>query len=49
VQAIARKSGGPVEILPLADCRHSAYRDQRDAVLQAIRKFVRRLNGDRAH
>jgi len=46
VQAIARQSAGPVEILALADCRHSAYRDQRDAVLQAIREFTLGLEGD---
>jgi pimeloyl-ACP methyl ester carboxylesterase len=38
--AIARQSGGPVEILRLADCRHSAHRDQPDAVLEAIARFV---------
>ncbi len=40
VQAIARQSGGPVEILPLADCRHSAHRDQPEAVLAAVARFV---------
>lgn len=40
VEAIARQSAGPVEILALADCRHSAYRDQPEAVLEAITKFV---------
>lgn len=39
-EAIARQSGGPVEILRLADCRHSAHRDQPDAVLGAIARFV---------
>jgi pimeloyl-ACP methyl ester carboxylesterase len=39
-EAIARQSGGPVEILRLADCRHSAHRDQPDAVLEAIARFV---------
>jgi pimeloyl-ACP methyl ester carboxylesterase len=41
VEAIARQSGGPVEILPLAECRHSPQRDQPDAVLAAIAKFVK--------
>lgn len=41
VEAIARQSGGPVEILRLTDCRHSAHRDQPDATLEAIAKFVR--------
>jgi pimeloyl-ACP methyl ester carboxylesterase len=39
-EAIARQSGGPVEILRLADCRHSAHRDQPDAVLEKIAQFV---------
>jgi pimeloyl-ACP methyl ester carboxylesterase len=39
-EAIARQSGGSVEILRLADCRHSAHRDQPDAVLEAIARFV---------
>ena len=41
VEAIARQSCGSVEILKLADCRHSPQRDQPDAVLEAITKFVR--------
>jgi pimeloyl-ACP methyl ester carboxylesterase len=40
VEAIDRQSAGPVEILRLADCRHSPQRDQPDAVLEAIGKFV---------
>jgi pimeloyl-ACP methyl ester carboxylesterase len=40
VQAIARQAHGPVEVLPLADCRHSPHRDQPDTVLRAISKFV---------
>ena len=43
VQAIARQSGGPVEILPLAKCRHSPQRDQADATLAAIAKFVKQI------
>ncbi len=43
VEAIARQSAGPVEILRLHDCRHSAHRDQPEAVLNAIRRFVGRL------
>lgn len=41
VEAIERQSGGPVETLRLADCRHSAQRDQPEAVLEAIAKFVK--------
>jgi hypothetical protein len=46
VQAIARQSGGTVEILELAECRHSPQRDQADATLAAIAKFVRRIAGN---
>jgi pimeloyl-ACP methyl ester carboxylesterase len=42
VEAIERQSGGPVEVLHLADCRHSAQRDQPEAVLDAIVKLVAR-------
>jgi pimeloyl-ACP methyl ester carboxylesterase len=48
VQAIARQSGGPVEILALAECRHSPQRDQPDAVLAAIAKFVKRIGGNKS-
>jgi pimeloyl-ACP methyl ester carboxylesterase len=43
VRAIAGQSGGPVEILPLADCRHSPQRDQTEAVLAAIAGFVEQI------
>ena len=43
VHAIARQSAGPVEILPLADCRHAPQRDQPEAVLAAIAKFVEQI------
>jgi pimeloyl-ACP methyl ester carboxylesterase len=46
VQAIARQSGGPVEVLALADCRHSAHRDQAEAVLEAITKFAAKVGGN---
>jgi len=45
VQAIAARSGGPVEILPLENCRHSAHRDHPDTVLRAITKFVECVKG----
>jgi len=47
VQAIAQQSGGPVEILPLAECRHSPQRDQPEAVLAAIAGFVMRTSGNK--
>jgi pimeloyl-ACP methyl ester carboxylesterase len=46
VEAIKRQSCGTVEILTLADCRHSAHRDQADATLQAITSFVRTCGSD---
>jgi pimeloyl-ACP methyl ester carboxylesterase len=48
VDAIARQSGGAVEILPLAECRHSPQRDQPAATLEAIAKFVNRVCGNQA-
>jgi pimeloyl-ACP methyl ester carboxylesterase len=48
VQAIRRRSGGPVEILPLADCRHSPQRDQPEATLAAIAKFVEHFDGNKS-
>jgi len=47
VQAIARQSSGPVEILTVADCRHSPHRDQLEVVLEAITKFVCNLSGNK--
>jgi pimeloyl-ACP methyl ester carboxylesterase len=43
VEAIRRQSSGPVEVLALEDCRHSPQRDQPEATLQAITRFVQRL------
>jgi len=48
VEAIQRQSGGPVEILPLEDCRHSPQRDQPDAVLEAIAEFLNRIDGNKS-
>ncbi len=47
VQAIARQSSGPVEILSLADCRHSPQRDQPEAVLAAIADFVEKRSAEK--
>jgi pimeloyl-ACP methyl ester carboxylesterase len=46
VRAIARLARGPVEILPLADCRHSPQRDQPAATLAAIAKFVKQIDSN---
>jgi pimeloyl-ACP methyl ester carboxylesterase len=40
LDAIAARIGGPVETLLLADCKHSPHRDQPDAVLAAMTRFV---------
>jgi pimeloyl-ACP methyl ester carboxylesterase len=48
VEAIARQSAGSVEILVLQDCRHSPQRDQPEAVLEAIVKFVSRISGNKS-
>ncbi len=48
VEAIQRQAAGPVEVLALPDCRHSAHRDQPEAVLQAIQKFVREIVADKS-
>jgi pimeloyl-ACP methyl ester carboxylesterase len=43
VATISSQAAGPVEILALPDCRHSAHRDQPEAVLDAITNFVKRI------
>lgn len=43
LEAIARQTGGPIELLRLADCRHSPHRDQPAAVLEATSRFIDRL------
>lgn len=45
LEAIARQTGGPIELLRLADCRHSPHRDQPGAVIEAMSRFVERLDG----
>ncbi|HUO16494.1 MAG TPA: alpha/beta hydrolase [Verrucomicrobiae bacterium] len=40
VEAIQRQCAGPFEVLALHDCRHSPQRDQPDAALEAITRFV---------
>lgn len=47
VEAIEKQSGGRVQVIRLADCRHSPQRDQPEATLEAIAKFVRRLAGNK--
>ena len=40
VEAIRSQSRGPVDVLALENCRHSPQRDQPEATLEGIRKFV---------
>ena len=40
VDAIAAQCDGPVEIVKLDDCKHSPHRDQQQATLDAIVRFV---------
>jgi len=45
LDAIAGQTGGPIELLRLADCRHSPHRDQPAVVLEAMVSFIDRLEG----
>ena len=40
LEAIAARSGGPVEALVLDDCKHSPHRDQEAATLRAMTRFI---------
>lgn len=42
-EAIRRQVAGEVEVLALENCRHSPQRNQPEAALEAIRKFVGRI------
>ncbi|HET7764735.1 MAG TPA: alpha/beta hydrolase [Burkholderiales bacterium] len=44
LEAISRQTGGPIELLRLAACRHSPHRDQPKVVLEAMSRFVERLD-----
>ena len=45
IEAIATQASGPVELVKLAHCGHSPHRDQPQAVLEALTRFVARLAG----
>ena len=45
LDAIAAKAGRPVETLRLRDCRHSPHRDQPEAVMEAISRFLSVVRG----
>ena len=45
LEAIAAQTGGPIELLRLAACRHSPHRDQPEVVIEAISRFIERLDG----
>jgi pimeloyl-ACP methyl ester carboxylesterase len=44
LDAVASQVGGPVELLRLDRCGHSPHRDQPAAVLEAMARFVERLD-----
>jgi len=44
LEAIAGHTGGPIELLRLADCRHSPHRDQPQVVIEALSRFIDRLD-----
>ena len=46
LEAITKQTGGPIELLRLADCRHSPHRDQPAVVLEAMSRFIARLDDD---
>ena len=39
-EAIRRQAKGEVEVLMLADCRHSPHKDQPQATLEAMAGFI---------
>jgi pimeloyl-ACP methyl ester carboxylesterase len=43
VDAIARQVSGPVEVLMLPSCGHAPHRDQEEATLAAIVRFVQKI------
>lgn len=44
LEAIARQTGGTIELLRLAACRHSPHRDQPKVVIEAMSRFLDRLD-----
>jgi pimeloyl-ACP methyl ester carboxylesterase len=45
IEAIAAQVAGPCELVKLAACGHSAHRDQHDATLEVVARFVARIAG----
>jgi len=45
LDAIARQAGGACELLKLANCGHSPYKDQVDPVLNSIAGFIKKIVG----
>ena len=43
LEAISRQVSGLIEVLRLANCKHSPHRDQPGAVLEAVTRFVDRV------
>jgi hypothetical protein len=47
VRAIERQAGGAVEVMEVAECGHSPHRDQMEAVLGGIARFVGGIVGNK--
>jgi pimeloyl-ACP methyl ester carboxylesterase len=45
LEAVSARVGGPVELLRLAQCGHSPQRDQPAVVIEAMTRFIGRLDG----
>jgi pimeloyl-ACP methyl ester carboxylesterase len=48
VEAIERRSGGPVEAVAVPDCGHSPHRERPDLTLAAMARFVARIRKSHA-
>jgi len=44
VEAIRKQAKGEVEVLMLADCRHSPHKDQPQATIEAMAGFIERIS-----
>jgi len=48
LEAIARRLGGPCELLKLPACGHAAHRDQPEKVLFSLANFINRIRAGNA-
>ncbi len=40
VEVVAEKAGGPVELVLLPDCKHAPFKEQTEATLQTVARFL---------